>query len=57
MFYVVQTNSTNNDLTLGSEPRLSGPLSLGVLRWGAEGKQIRYQISSSKPCVSASVGL
>ena len=33
MFYVVQTNSTNNDLTPGSEPRLSGPLSLGVLQW------------------------
>ena len=29
----MQTSSANNDLTLGSEPHLSGPLSLGVLQW------------------------
>lgn len=30
---IVQTHSVNNDLTLESEPRLSGPLSPGFLRW------------------------
>lgn len=29
---IVQTHSVNNDLTLGSEPRLSGPLSPGFSR-------------------------
>lgn len=42
----MQTNSTNNDLPLGSEPWLSGSPSLGFFRWG---KQIRNQNSSSRP--------